>query len=208
MRKIVILLLAFSLLIFASSCTNYRHGLEKDKKDIIVRNKEGVIEFQGETYYQLKDNIFATYSVADKENRYANFILISWSYNFPFTGVIEYYSYSLESPNFIVEPNVENTIWFKSSFDYQTEIFVVENTEIEVIFSSAFKSDKINTAPTKDSVQTFFWYAKSYPSLRTQVNIFSIDGIYYLQIPNMDEIYRISDDFLSLLIANEVILAD
>ncbi len=208
MRKIVILLLTFSLLVFTSSCTNYHHGLEKDKKDIIVQNKAGVIEFQGETYYQLEDNIFATYSVADKETRYANFILISWSYNFPFTGVIEYYSYSLESPNFIAEPNVENTIWFKSSFDYQTEIFVVENTEIEVIFSSAFKNDKINTVPTKDSVQTFFWHAKSYPSLRTQVNIFSIDGIYYLEIPNMEEIYQISDDFLSLLIANEVILAN
>lgn len=208
MRKIAILLMTFSLLVFTSSCTNYHHGLEKDKKDIIVQNKAGVIEFQGETYYQLEDNIFATYSVADKETRYANFILISWSYNFPFTGVIEYYSYSLESPNFIAEPNVENTIWFKSSFDYQTEIFVVENTEIEVIFSSAFKNDKINTVPTKDSVQTFFWHAKSYPSLRTQVNIFSIDGIYYLEIPNMEEIYQISDDFLSLLIANEVILAN
>ena len=208
MRKIVILMLTFSLFVYMVSCTNYHHYLENDKKDIIVQSKEGIIEFQDETYYQLEDNIFGAYSVADKETRYSDFVLLSWSYNFPFTGIIEYYSYSFENPNFIVEPNVENTVWFKSSFNYQTEIFVVENTEIEVIFSSAFENDKTNIGSSKYDVQSFYWYAKSYPSLRTKVNIFSIDGIYYIEIPNMDEVYQISDNFLTLLINAEVIIAD
>ena len=208
MRKIVILFLTFSLLAFMSSCKNYLPRLDNDKYGITFQNKEGILEYQGEKYHRLEDNIFGPYSVPDRETRYADFVLVSWNYNFPFTGVISYYSYSLENPDFIVEPNVEGTVWFKNSFNYQTEIFVVENTEIEVIFSSAFKNDKIDIGSLKYDFQTFYWYAKSYNSLRTKVNVFSIDGIYYMQIPRMNEAYQISDDFLSLLIANEVIIAN
>lgn len=208
MRKLASLLLVFSLFVSMVSCTNCHHGLDKDKKDIILQKKEGVIEFQGEEYYKLENNIFGTYSDSDRETRYKNFSLISWSYNFPFTGVIVFYSYSSVNPNFIVEPYVENTVWFKKTFDYQTEIFVVENTEIEVVFSSAFENGNINIGTLKYDAQSFYWHAKSYPSLRTKVDVFSIDGIYYMKIPDMDDAYQISDDFLNLLIDNAIILTN
>ena len=201
MRKIVLIILIGSLLFCVSSCNN-------DKKNIISYCENNAIQYEGVKFYQLEDNIFGAYSADDKENRYSNLILLSWNYNFPFTGIIEYYSYTTENPNFIIEPYVMNTVWFKESFDYKKEIFVVENTKIEIIFSSAFKNNKINTDGLKYDVQSFCWYAKSYPSLRTQVNIFNIDGIYYMEIPNMDGTYQISDNFLNLLIRNEVIIAE
>lgn len=208
MRKIMLLLLVSSLLFSMSSCKDYYHGLEYGKKDIVSPSEGNGIEYQGEKYYQLKENIFGTYNIKEKEIRDADLILLSWSYNFPFTGVITFFSYSTESPNFIVEPDVEDTVWFKESFDYQKEIFVVENTEIEVIFSSVFTDKKIKTTPGLYDPQSFYWHAKSYNSLRTKVEVFKLGDNYYMNIPNMSESYQISEPFLDSLIAHGVIITD
>lgn len=196
----MIICICFALL-FCAGCSS----MDRNKYSVIERPNASTLVYNGVNYYKFEKHIFGAYSQEDEELRYKDYILISWEYNFPFTKQIGYYSYTIDNPDFIVEPNVLNNVYFREDYDVTAETFVVEETDIEIVFSNAFIEDNIIDLGNKhyDKID-LYWHSKTHYALRTNIEIVQVDNVYYINIPNGDT-YQISDEFLLLLRDNEIV---
>jgi len=197
---VILIIICFSSLL-CTSCNN----LDKEKEGLVSVVDYKTLEYQGEKYICLKENIFSAYNKEDRELRYKDYVLVSWNFNFPISVKREYYSYSTESPDFIVDDSIDRTVWFNESYDFKQETFVIENTEIEIAYCDAFENERINLNYQVDT-QSFYWHTKTHYALRTRVDVFCVDDIYYMSIPRTEYSYKISEPFLDLLIENKIII--
>ena len=208
-KRIVALTLVVIMIILATSCAYLNPECSPDK----YRTVDYVYDEEHDTYYlqyqserYLFDNTNDMFTIMHDPNVC---ISLGWYYNLPFTLYKEYYSYTTESPDYIYNIGPNGSVFFRESFDYTKEIFVVEDIEIE--FSKAFTNDTIDiqNAKNKDiEKQSFRWHSKKHNALCIDVDIYFYENNGYIFIYNMDRdnIYQISDDFLKLLIKNEIIV--
>ena len=174
-----------------------------------TRNTKGLMEYNETTkniqyhniiYRKDEDQHFS--SVAETANLDDLFFL-AWHSDFPFT--YDFYSYESESPDFILEVGIDCNIWFSETYNYMNDIFVIEDTEIEIVFEKTFENDTICISSLAVKEQTLYCHSKLHPMLRTTVNIFSFNDDYYMYIGNKETAYRLSETFKEMLIDNGII---
>lgn len=130
---------------------------------------------------------------------------IGWSWFIPPLGKFIYFSDSIESPTFIYCPR-GNNVWVREDYNYDQEVFTIDGTNIEYIYSDVFDRNSIEhfDVLAKD-VFSFTWHPKNNEKLYGYAYIYEKDGLYYLKISNNGNGYLINDDFLELLRANNVL---
>lgn len=182
----------------------------EQRQRTINGNNDYYLTYQGENYYEYEDcGFFIPNSGDDKQAFLDELQLIGWVPNFPYTLSYEFYSYSEESPDFIVHQRPSASILFKESFDYKAETFVIKETNSEIVFAEAFGSEAIEKQPAEIIIS---WYCKKHPMLDTEIDIFSVDGVYYMYLNieggglyNFGKAYQVSDKLLQILMDNGII---
>lgn len=163
------------------------------------------LEYQDEQYWD--DDANAMFNVVHNEGDCA---YLGWFFNLPFTLFNAYYSYSTESPDYIYRYTSHGSdVYFKESFDYTKEVFVLENVEIE--FCNAFSGDTVSIDDIERNnieKQSFMWKSKKHSALFISTHIYLFENKVYMFSFNMDSenAYQLSDAFLELLIKNKIIV--
>lgn len=170
---------------------------------LIILNPIKVFEYDKDTNKVTIDGV--TYEEFLNTNGLLNFSyddlsFYAWSWKNPFGA---FFSQSSDSPTFVV-PSRAASIWFKEGFSYQEQIFEIENTNITITFSDSYIEGTETDLDEDTKFVSFKWYMKdtvisNFPSLYS-----SDDGI-YIRFVWDEPCYKISDEFLRLLIENDVI---
>ena len=177
-------------------------GFENYKAIHYIQEKSTTsLIYKNEKYYGVEHDIFCV------DNSKIDPIIISWNFNLPFTMTMVHYSYKSERPDYIFS-NIANQIYINEDYDYNSDIFVVENTNFEIKFSDAFiESNSIAYNVFESAVVQFDFYSKTHPELYSPTSILLNNGKYYIAFNVCDEYaYEISSDFLEMLIENQVIV--
>ncbi len=220
MRKVLLFFLIISCLSLQSCFFSIEYPLfplEEDpgypieKKDVAIYDEylPYTLEYENEMYYAWDQSLTPKSEEWLKENE---FVLVSW-YHSSFLIIYSYgslYAPSTTSPPFIVRP--DSTIFINESFDYKQEIFVLEGTGVELVFSDAYAENSINIGNLSISEypkKEYRWTCKKYSTLETNITVFQMDNAYYVQIgkPNVGPFltYPISSEFLALLEENDLL---
>ena len=147
----------------------------------IEKISEGVIVYNDINYYNIERNIFKTSNYvypSDDESR----IVVGWHYNLPFSAVRIYYSYTSDNPDYIIG---YNEVYMKDGYDYKSDIFVIEDTDIGIVFSDAFKEKKVKINKIYENTKVSFnWQSQRHTELMTKLDIILFDDVYYVNIRN------------------------
>lgn len=162
------------------------------------------IEYQGQRYIE-KESVFNEII----ENNIDNLFFISWNYSLHLSTV-SYYSHSDENPDYILcDTGSYKTVYFKESFDCEKEVFAIESTEIEAVYSDTFKYRGFFTDKEEyEHFKTYYLYMKSHPELRTELNIYvknDTDYMFTLGTDSKSKEHVLSESFLDILIEQGII---
>jgi hypothetical protein len=167
---------------------------------------ESYFEYQGERYFNRSE--LDVFSFGDAG--YDELVDLAWHYNFPFSGTVIYSATTIESPDFIVVRSTCCFFYAKESFNLQKQVFVVEDTGVEIEFSQMYVSNsdpRDNSAISDNIIAEFVLYSKKYAPIQIEARVLLEEGVYYLDLPNYPD-HQISDDFMHLLIETGVISND
>ena len=220
MRKLLVFLLVISLLFLYSCNLSEEYPPEEcppekeGQVDFVDENQLVELEYQGEVYelwdpgtpynpdyYNFKDEAWL------QEN---GFVLISWE-NFRSFYLLEYteryYAYSTKSPLFFIR--LKGDLYVKETFDWKQEVFVLADTDVEIVFSDMYPEDAVNLGSfsiNRYPLKEYTWVCKEYPALDTKIVIFKAMDTYYMQIQGrLDFTYPISPEFQTLLSENDLL---
>lgn len=167
--------------------------------------KDGVLEYNGEKYYHMDDGILRLTSEhgADK---YEGYTVVNWHINLPFSATIIYYSYTQDSPEYMIA-TVSSRVWVKEGLDYLKEAYVIEDVNYEFEFSDEDLSEEIKyDSSIYQKVGELVCHLKRHPELKAKIHIFEADGAYYMHLVNNDDsAYILSDEFVDVLRNNQII---
>lgn len=211
-KRIIAISLLIIVIMSFSSC-NHVHYMVAGMFDLdtdIYRNVDYrydeeqevyYLEYQNEKYYSCEK--YGMFHIdIDKEDWHD----LGWYYCFPFNIAQYYYSYTTESPDYIFPPQ-EEVFFFKETFDYKKEIFIVEGTTIAFEFSEIFTQNTIQAEGSHSKYKEIRLRSQKHNSLYINAEIWIKDEIYYVFIHNMDfnYAYQLSDNFRNALIENNII---
>ena len=110
-----------------------------------------------------------------------------------------------ENPMYIVS-NIGAFVWVREDFDYTEDLFVIKDTDIEILFSEAFTGNiiEISTLESHQEKVSFIWHSKTVSELKINARIYEYNDVWYMQTRS-SEWWEISDDFLNLLLENKTI---
>ena len=191
--------------LFASSCVN---SPDANKQNLVTYVKKDTAQYCGINYYRLSRNIFGLSSYNEQQLKDNGFSLISWHYNFPFTGLASFYSYSDYNPNYIVQLHSVNDIWLREDYDYKKDIFIIEGTSAKFPFEEILTENATDAFYRNYNPQKICLYSESSEPLFIEAYVFFLNGDCYIHIPNMDiysKSYQVSERFLSTLLKDGII---
>jgi len=67
---------------------------------------------------------------------------IGWTWYIPPLGVFMFYSDNTDSPDFIFCSR-GITVWLRDGYDYEQEIFEIDNTDIKTVFADVFSDESV-----------------------------------------------------------------
>lgn len=211
MKRVLVLILATFVLFILSSCgLDYRFSLDDELHNQIEYVSEDEasahIIYQGGKYLHVgSTNLFSvdTYKVEDNYYKsYDDDILLSWNGSRYVWYIDEYYSDTAEKPLFIYNERVHD-VFFHEDYDYLKDTFVIENTDDEIVYEKIFdtKQDSFNfTNPVRVSMTS-----KLHSRIKTYVEIEFSNNQWYLTLPDSNDVWIASDEFINLLLENEII---
>lgn len=129
-------------------------------------------------------------------------IELGWQYNFPFSNRIGYYSNTAEAPLYIwlsrcVDDYALN-VYMKEGWDFQNQLFVLEGTDIEFVFSEMIVKQEGDLEPVNSlSGYAIVIYLKEDPRLEIHMHVY-VKGDRYFFVQN-GERWFLSKEFVSLL---------
>lgn len=132
---------------------------------------------------------------------YEDLKIYAWSWKNPFGA---FFAESYDSPDFIV-PSRAATIWFKEGFSYEEQMFRIENTDISFRFSDSYIKDTAVELNDKIELTTFRWYMADTLLCNSPTIYTSYDGEYYIEFVLDGPCYKINDEFLILLVDNDIL---
>ena len=203
MRKLI----TIAIVLCTSICTLTSCGLSSladidfDAYKKVEYTEDGWRIYQGNKYYPTGYDLFDI--IPDHEND----VVLSWHGNFPFSGGLCYYSDTTYYPMYMYNYlGNSNEVWIIEDFDYTFDLFVIENTDIEIVFSEAFTDNTLSLynfdLPRQRS--SFIWHSKTLPRLQIKAEIFQYNDRWYMWTLSF-QAWEISDEFLNLLIENSII---
>lgn len=163
-----------------------------------------ILLYNDNVYYRADD----CFGVRTGEND--KVIELGWQSQFPFFPDMHYYAFDEDNPLFIFCENGESTLYTKgvyvrSDYDLYTQVYAVENSNIEIPLVSAMTQSDVET--TAIDHKTYI-YLKMFlkDDLRIQIELFGPyqynDNWYFI---HMGETWIISDEFVAMLIDNNIV---
>ena len=67
---------------------------------------------------------------------------IGWTWYIPPLGVFMFYSDNTDSPDFIFCSRGDS-VWLRDGYDYEQEIFEIDNTDIKTVFADVFSDESV-----------------------------------------------------------------
>ncbi len=178
-------------------------GEDKQEKVTWVKAKgddeRGCAVYNGEKYHY-EDGIIIEY--IGKEEK-----LLSWDYNFLFYGTDRYYSYSEETPDFLVHQWLTVTeVCINENFDFNDQSFYTEEFGEQIHLKDTYiDSTPIDLFKNNPYKAEFDLLCSAHPELKVTVQIKLYDSEYYISFDYGRTSYMISEDFLNVLKENKII---
>ncbi len=209
MKKLVLIVTVLFLCVNLSSCGIWEElsyaisGEILEPVDGFSRGSEnGTLIFCGNKYILIDELNGDFQFYITKED-----ILLGLSSNFIFFPPSSYYATTKENPDYIAGGN---TVGFASFVFlredlHQSRLYVLEHTDCEFDFSSAFVETKAvsyerHVKRGRNESTELCFSVKDYPRLTAKINIYKIrEKWYYIE---QDGAYALSEDFLSALKEN------
>ena len=183
---------------------------KKNKVKAITEDVDGIVYtpkliYDGIEYiYDDKELFFVTTpnlsSVPDE-----NDIVISWN-GFRFGHSTVYYSETDKDPLFIYTPVHFHDLYFRSDYDYMTDSFVIEDTDIDMQISSIVSFDnKVDSFPVShESTVKVRLISKTNSRIKCDLEIFKYDNLWY-SIAGQFYVTELSNGTVQKLKASDVI---
>jgi len=195
-KKVILLIIFFiaSITIFTSCGLEYRHALN----DSLHNQIEGVwlkdvpshIIYQDKTYQYVGGDDF--FRIGDHW-LYEDDVMLSWN-GYRYIGYIdEYYSDSLDNPLFIYEERTHN-VYFREDYNYLADTFIVEDSDIDIVFEDMFSSKQENVLFTEPIVFTL--KSKTNSRIKVMAKMKYINNQYYISFYGSDDIWMAKDVFV------------
>lgn len=195
MRRIIAINLMICIMLFSLvSCTAYRNIT------FIERNDEKYLLYQGNEYYE--SSIFTTTEgnvLTNEPNE--NDVELGWYYSFPFST--RFYSDKSENPLYIYTTGSDRNFYLRQDYDYFTDTFVIENTNIQIVWEDIFGFE-----------QSYFYFAnpirvalhsKQCPRISAYFDLVSVGDQWYLSFIGSQTVWTLSDQFIKILLQNGII---
>ncbi len=170
--------------------------------------KDYKLTYGGNTYHSVDDRFDV---VVNKED---TVIQLGWHYNFPFPNM-HYHAFENDAPMFIFCDNGEGRttynkgLYVKDGFDLDSAMFIVGDTDIEVsmqeaILATTLSAEEIDTSIDTSGLCFLYLYLKNDAHVRASFSGPYLHNDAWYVIENA-EIYRLSEEFVSALKANNLI---
>ena len=214
MRKgivVLIAILAVPILILAyqNSGLPERFALDENLHNVVEyvndeKFSDETIRYQNHIYHLDKQNIFyAEHNAPDDEG-----CMLSWNGN-RFFYLSVFFSDTTSSPVYIYLPRGIGKTYFREDYDCLSEMFILGDTNVEVLFSSMFKDfskqDRFRLFKTVSETTQIQLHSKEHPRIKTNMLIKCKDGTWYITFLGTDVIWECSDSFVELLNQNGLI---
>ena len=116
-----------------------------------------------------------------------------------------FYAPREENPPYIFEERLDR-MYFHKDYDYQSDLFIIDGTESEIVFSDAFvRNGEFTTSfDTYIIKATVILRSKTYPNLKLKLDIIYHNGGLYGSDSTMN-MYILSDGFIRILDDNKIL---
>lgn len=192
MKKCIVILLCFTTLLL-NSCT-FHEGV-----NFVGEKEERALLYNDVKYYE--SDLFTVTERSGKPDE--NDIQLGWYYSFPFST--DAYSDTLEDPVFIYTDGSDENVYFRHDYDYLTDTFIIENTDVEIVWEDVFGPQQNNAFLLSSSIDVTL-YSKQYPRINARLGIGCVDNQWFIvSLPNLAGVWTPSDEFLQILFDNGII---
>ena len=192
MKKCIAILLCFTTLLL-NSCT-FHEGV-----NFVGEKEELALLYNDVKYYE--SDLFTVTERSYKTDE--NDIQLGWYYSFPFST--DAYSDTLEDPVFIYTVGSDENVYFRHDYDYLTDTFIIENTDVEIVWEDVFGTQQNNTFLHSSSIDVTL-YSKQYPRINARLGIGCVDNQWFIvSLPRFAGVWTPSDEFLQILFDNGII---
>ena len=202
MKKMLCIIFSCVFLFSLTSCA-FIDRLQGDMSQLDY-NEEGNLLYNEITYYRADDR----FEVITEDND--KVVELGWRSQFPFFPDMHYYAFDEDNPLFIFCENGESTLYTKgvyvrSDYDLYTQVYTVENSNIEIsLVSAVTQSDVEATAIDHETYIYLKMFLKDDPRIQIELSgPYQYDDNWYFI--HMDETWIISDEFVAMLIDNNIV---
>ena len=202
MKKLLCILFSCVILLSFSSCSL----VERFAGDMsqLEYDENGDLSYNGNVYYRADDRFEVRTDEGDKV------IELGWRSQFPFFPDMHYYSFDEDNPLFIFCENGESTLYTKgvyvrSDYDLYTQVYAVENSNIEIPLVSAMTQSDVETTAIDHKTYIYLkMFLKDDPRIQIELSgpYQYNDNWYFI---HMGETWIISDEFVAMLIDNNIV---
>ena len=202
MKKLLCIIISCVFLFSLTSCA-FIDRLQGDMSQLDY-NEEGNLLYNEITYYRADDR----FEVITEDND--KVVELGWRSQFPFFPDMHYYAFDEDNPLFIFCENGESTLYTKgvyvrSDYDLYTQVYAVENSNIEIPLVSAMTQSDVETTAIDHKTYIYLkMFLKDDPRIQIELSgpYQYNDNWYFI---HMGETWIISDEFVAMLIDNNIV---
>ena len=202
MKKLLCIIFSCVFLFSLTSCA-FIDRLQGDMSQLDY-NEEGNLLYNEITYYRADDR----FEVITEDND--KVVELGWRSQFPFFPDMHYYAFDEDNPLFIFCENGESTLYTKgvyvrSDYDLYTQVYAVENSNIEIPLVSAMTQSDVETTAIDHKTYIYLkMFLKDDPRIQIELSgpYQYNDNWYFI---HMGETWIISDEFVAMLIDNNIV---
>ena len=202
MKKLLCIIFSCVFLFPLTSCA-FIDRLQGDMSQLDY-NEEGYLLYNEITYYRADDR----FEVITEDND--KVVELGWQSQFPFFPDMHYYAFDEDNPLFIFCENGESTLYTKgvyvrSDYDLYTQVYIVENSNIEIPLVSAMTQSDVETTVIDHEMSMYLkMFLKDDPRIQIELSgPYQYDDNWYFI--HMGKAWIINNDFAAMLIANDLI---
>ena len=202
MKKLLCIIFSCVFLFSLTSCA-FIDRLQGDMSQLEY-DEDGNLLYNGNVYYRADDRFEVRTGENDKV------IELGWRSQFPFFPDMHYYAFDEDNPLFIFCENGESTLYTKgvyvrSDYDLYTQVYAVENSNIEIPLVSAMSQSDVETTAIDHETYIYLkMFLKDDPRIQIELSgpYQYNDNWYFI---HMGETWIISDEFVAMLIDNNIV---
>ena len=181
----------------------YRYALDEALHDKIecvweegARYPSHII-YEGTVYKRVNDNL-NLFCVSGSDG-YENDVMLSWNGTRYISYIDEYYSNTTDNPMFIYEERL-GWVYFREDYNYYTDIFIVENTDREIVIENIFgaKCEPIDIYSSNER-HHIVMMSTTCNRIEIQVMLILFNGIWYVVLYSTHDTWIASSEFVDIV---------